>query len=67
MDFEIECPENCSSPKNCTLFAIWSGKVLKGELAIAQINPNTLRHNGNSHTTTMKRNLYEECFIAKKV
>lgn len=68
LDFEIECPSNCSSPRNCTLFTIWTGKSLKGELAISQVNPMTLRHEkGSSQTIPTPRSSYQECFIAKKV
>jgi len=49
------------------LFTMWSGRQIKGELAVSKNNALTLRHLGNGDTTTKKRNQFQECFIARKI
>jgi hypothetical protein len=66
-DFSVSCPYNCSDISTCTLYFIWSGKSMNGELAVTELSPIDLKPIGATKFTKQKINRYQECFIAKNV
>jgi len=67
IDFEANCPLNCKSTIDCSIYTLWSGNDVNGELAVSVFNASNLREIDTPQSTTFKKKRFQECFIARGI